>query len=185
MKKFITIAGICCIVPIIVVAAMLVSKKSQSSISKSSYNLEPLEPIAEPGIAVGQIAPDFSFVTLEGKRVRLSDLRGEPALIAFFASWCTPCLIEAENVREAQTQVSFKVIQVGVDPREPLEDIWGFKVNVANPDWFITRDSTQAIAELYNVRALDTTLLIDANGKILYRDNGVAVSAQQIVELLN
>ena len=40
---------------------------------------------------LGQIAPDIDLETLDGTRVVLSDLRGQPVLINFWATWCIPC----------------------------------------------------------------------------------------------
>ncbi|MHC4742836.1 MAG: redoxin domain-containing protein, partial [Planctomycetota bacterium] len=40
--------------------------------------------------SVGQLAPDFETTTIEGRKIRLSELRGKVVFVAFFATWCPP-----------------------------------------------------------------------------------------------
>ena len=42
-------------------------------------------------LAVGDIAPDFELVDLEGNKHRLSDYKGEGVFLNFWGTWCGPC----------------------------------------------------------------------------------------------
>jgi peroxiredoxin len=50
-------------------------------------------------VAQGQPAPDFTGATFDGQKLTLSDFRGRPVLINFFASWCTSCEHELPGIQ--------------------------------------------------------------------------------------
>src|SRR4030081_3060034 len=65
-----------------------------------------------PRIAKSTVAPDFSLESLDGKSVRLSDLRGKAVLLNFWATWCGPCKIEMPWFVELQNQYGAQGLQV-------------------------------------------------------------------------
>jgi len=133
---------------------------------------QPTEETQE-GPYLGNKAPDFSFTNIEGNAVKLSNLRGSYVLFASMATWCTPCQIEARNVRAFQLENPgmLRVIQYGIDPRETNQDLQAFKNSFGGEDWIMGFDDG-TITSLYNVRTFDTTILVDPDGKIVYRDDG-------------
>ncbi|MGD0445663.1 MAG: TlpA disulfide reductase family protein [Edaphobacter sp.] len=61
-------------------------------------------PEAEAMRMHGKPAPAFTLVTLDGKKVSLSDFKGKPVLVNFWATWCGPCKVEMPWFEEFNKQ---------------------------------------------------------------------------------
>ncbi len=75
----------------------------------------------------GALAPDFELQTLDGSRFRLSDWRGHPILLNFWASWCGPCRQEMPALVQLQAQhIDDGLLVVGVNMSESSGDAQSF-----------------------------------------------------------
>jgi cytochrome c biogenesis protein CcmG/thiol:disulfide interchange protein DsbE len=114
----------------------------------------------------GFMAPDFTMTTLDGSTVRLSELRGHPVLINFWASWCGPCRSEMPHIQAAhETHSGDGLIVLGVNQRESPTDVARF-VEEFNLTFAIPLDSDGAASGSYQARALPTSFFVDADGII-------------------
>lgn len=122
---------------------------------------------AAPGI--GTVAPDFKLQSTDGRTMSLSGLRGHVVVLNFFATWCPPCRAETPDLVAAAKKYSGgDVVFFGVDDREqtPLVQVWAKAKGVKFP---LVMDSTGSVEEMYDVRAIPTTYILDRDGVIRYR----------------
>ena len=126
-------------------------------------------PSSAPGVAkVGDLAPDFNLETLDGSTVRLSDLRGTPVVLNFWASWCAPCRKEFPLLRDAAKNANGRYVVVGVDTSDIRSDGRSF-AREQQAHWPNGFDVDQGVAKSYGVIGKPQTFFIDADGRIVAR----------------
>jgi len=113
-------------------------------------------------------APDFTLESLDGKNMRLSDLRGKAVLLNFWATWCGPCKIETPWLVELQNQYGRYGLQVvGVEMGDDGKD----EISKFMKDMGVNYPvliGKEAVGEAYGgVPALPETFFIGRDGKIV------------------
>jgi cytochrome c biogenesis protein CcmG/thiol:disulfide interchange protein DsbE len=125
-----------------------------------------LEEVAEANSAkVGQVAPDFELETLDGGTVRLSDYRGRPVVLNFWASWCTPCRKEFPMFRDTLADKGGAFAMIGVDTGDIRGDARQF-AREQRANWPNGFDAGNDVARGYGVDPLPQTFFIRADGTI-------------------
>jgi peroxiredoxin len=114
----------------------------------------------------GFLAPEMDLATLDGERVRLSDLRGKPVLINFWASWCGPCRAEMPHFQAAfEDHAGDGLVVLGVNQIESASPVASF-VQELDLTFPILMDSDGDVSAAYQVRGLPTSFFVDADGII-------------------
>lgn len=121
---------------------------------------------ADPQPAAGHPAPDFTLPTLDGDTFVLSEMRGTPVVLNFWATWCGPCRRELPALQTAAATYAGRVEIIGVDQGEDPATIQEY-VDELGLTFAIPLDADYEVGDRYNVRGLPTTFFIDRNGVIV------------------
>ena len=121
-----------------------------------------------PSPRAGFLAPDFSVETLEGDVLTLSDLRGRPVILNFWATWCPPCRAEMPALERVHRELGAEGLQI-VAVNATSQDTRAAAADFAAAyglSFEIGLDSNGEVQRSYLVRALPTTFFIDRQGEI-------------------
>lgn len=116
--------------------------------------------------AVGSPAPEITLTTLDGATLKLSDFRGKPVMLNFWASWCGPCTAEMKNIEAVyQQHPNDDFVILAINQGEGNDTIKGY-AELWKLNFRLVRDDNQAAGRAYQVQALPTTIFVDKNGNI-------------------
>lgn len=129
-----------------------------------------------PRAEVGERAPTFSSVDLDGGRVRLEDFRGRVVLLNFWASWCSPCTEEFPRLKSVHGD---DVVVLGVVFDDSADAARKF-VRQQEATWPSVVDPDHEIADAYGVAkkpGIPVTWVIDRDGVARARHLGLLKEA--------
>jgi len=127
-QRLLAFAGLLAIVGVLLgalaLAGLLGNQGGRTGIQQVAL-LETPPASSQPGLSVGpeqgKLAPDFEISSFDGARHRLSDFRGRPVYVNFWATWCLPCQLELPDIQELQRVHGEDLVVVTVNRREPLD----------------------------------------------------------------
>jgi thiol-disulfide isomerase/thioredoxin len=121
--------------------------------------------VVEGVAAVGRPAPRVELPGLRGGRVRLADLRGRPAVVNFWASWCPPCLAEMPEFERVHRRLGDRVAFLGVNQRDQAQaaEQLARSTGVTYP---LAVDSAGRSFDAFGGLGMPTTVLIRADGTV-------------------
>lgn len=132
----------------------------------------------------GVAAPNFHMVLANGEYVSLADLQGQPVLINFWATWCSPCREEMPELLAA-AKADPNLVLIAVNVQEELARLQPFAVEF-EMQVPVLQDPEGVLRNRYTVRGMPTTIFIDRTGHIATLWQGLLTPellAQQLAAL--
>ncbi len=144
------------------------------------------------GLQVGMDAPNFTLTDIDGNEVALNALKGKVVYLDFWATWCSPCLMQMKNSKTWKAKFKDQdvvFLYLSLDKNKTAwenfvkgNDTQGIHLIASGGDVYKSQ-----IAKLYKVKKLPAYFLIDKNGKIAFkpeRGKNITRVEDKIEELL-
>lgn len=136
------------------------------------------------GLINGAIAPSFTLMDISGRPVSLDEFKGKIIYLDFWASWCSPCVMQMRNSREWKSRFHGKDVVFLYVSLDKDGESWRNFVGSLNPpsnSIHLIADSGNVyqskIAKAYHVRRLPNVFILDKEGKVYY--NSAKETTQQ------
>lgn len=121
---------------------------------------------AKKNTVEGNVAPDFTLKSIDGKNISLSSLKGKVVVLDFWGSWCGWCIKGMPKMKEYYAKYKGKLEILGIDCND-TEQKWRDAVKKHELPWLHVRNEGDPdVTVLYGISGFPTKIVIDAEGKI-------------------
>lgn len=143
--------------------------------------------VLERNPLLDQPAPDFRLTTTDGRSIALSDLRGRPVIVNFWASWCEPCRAEFPLLRDAYQRHAAEGLEIlGVIHADGPQAAAAF-AQTYEATWPLLIDADNAAWQAYRGALLPLSYFVDRQGivrAVSYGPPPPGVLDEQIAKIL-
>ncbi|MDX2471334.1 MAG: TlpA disulfide reductase family protein [SAR324 cluster bacterium] len=144
------------------------------------------DPKSIPSALIGTKATDFTTITfLEDRQITLSQFKGKPVIVNFWASWCVACRQEAHIIEAAHQRWTPKgAVFIGIAINDERAASLGFIAKYGKSYLLAPDDLTGNISLNYGVTAVPETFFVDPEGIIRHKVLG-AVNGRDIDQFIS
>lgn len=120
-------------------------------------------------LSIGEKVPDFALPGLNEKTIALSDFKGQKIILNFWATWCPPCRQEMPEFNDlnAELKQSGEAVLLAVNltdgRRETKSKVTKF-LKSNKYDLLVLLDTQSEAADMFSIRGIPTTIVIDSEG---------------------
>ena len=133
---------------------------------------------------IGSPAPEIVLKDLQGRDVKLSDLRGKVVLVNFWATWCKPCKEEMPAMQASYDKLRDKGFFVlAVNELEDTARV-AEHIRTHGHTFEVVMDHNNQVANMYGVVGLPASFLIDPQGIVRERISGSLLTESHIEEMV-
>tara|TARA_B100000586_G_C20049533_1_gene401357 strand:+ start:455 stop:967 length:513 start_codon:yes stop_codon:yes gene_type:complete len=126
--------------------------------------------------------PEINLNSLKNDKLNKNNFKNEIILVNFFASWCVPCIVEHNFLFELKKQKPIKIY--GINYKDDVKNLEIWLKKLGNPYSKIGIDKTGITGINWGVNGIPESFLIDQNGIIIHKVNGI-IDKKQIKILLS
>jgi len=113
-------------------------------------------------------APDFTLDSLHGDAVTLSDLKGQVAVLDFWATWCSPCVEGLDHLQQMHERYNDQgLVVLAINAGEDREEVAEFVAD-RGYRFIILLDTDGGVSDAYGVQGIPHTIIVDREGKVHY-----------------
>ncbi|WP_378954553.1 TlpA family protein disulfide reductase [Pelosinus sp. sgz500959] len=136
----------------------------------------------DTGSTVGKMMPQFTLNAVNGSSITVMP-SDKVTIINFWATWCPPCRAEMPELNAFQLQYSDTVAFYGINLREEANFVNDFMYKKGY-SMLVLLDSNGEVGNLFQIKFIPTTIVIDRNGIIIFRKSG-PVTKNELETIIN
>ena len=158
LSRLILIFG--AIIPLILAISLLYTTGLPD---RADYSGKFIEGVGRVAPEINAIAPPFTQPTLSDDTLSLLDLRGESVVINFWATWCTPCLVEMPALQDLHDETNVRILGINMGEQRSIVEEW-ITANAITFD--ILLDPQGQVSFDYRLRGQPSTYVVAPDGII-------------------